>query len=417
MTKVAALLLALFGCSARPAPAPVSTPAPASQRTPCADDEFGSTAVSFTLRHADLRARGASRELLSKLAQNPYVYFRAVARPYELRTCAAFRDERWHLPLVAIHADAHLEQFVVTPTSAGLEDFDQSAYGPAVVDLVRYAASIRLACRGAAFDCDAERAVGAYFDAYRSALDHQSVRAVPSIVERLRRDRPTEPLAWLAWAEGLFRPLHEDVERRARRGWREFRDLDLGLHPERQSNDYEIVRIGRLEMGVGSVLETKLLLRLRGPTADPADDVVVEARAQSTTHGKSCASRPQHGGALQPLMFMSLLGPRLPSVFGFAPLGGDEAPEYWVVSWTPGYRELSIQDLQSERELIELAEHAAHQLAGHFWTRFPEELRAIQRQAQLRAFDRTVSRARAVSRTFADETISAWQQFRAELAR
>jgi uncharacterized protein (DUF2252 family) len=36
---------------------------------------------------------------------------------------------------------------VVTDDDFGLADFDSAGYGPAIVDLVRYAASLHLACR------------------------------------------------------------------------------------------------------------------------------------------------------------------------------------------------------------------------------------------------------------------------------
>jgi hypothetical protein len=166
-------------------------------------------------------------------------------------------------------------------------------------------------------------------------------------------------------------------------------------------------------MGVGSALETKLLFRLRGPTDGPGDDLIVEARTSVPPTGNECALRPLHGGALQPLMFMTLLGPRMPEVYGFAALGTEASPEFWVQSWVPGYRELSIKDLRSEAELVELAEDAARQLAGHFWTRFPEALRAVQRQAQLKAFDATAARATALARELADETQREWDRFRA----
>ena len=68
--------------------------------------------------------------------------------------------------------------------------------------------------------------------------------------------------------------------------------------------------------------------------------------------------------------------------------------------------------MKSEAELVELAEDAAKQLAGHFWVRFPEALRAVQRHAQLAAFDRTRDRARTMARDFAAETVSEWQRFR-----
>ena len=113
-------------------------------------------------------------------------------------------------------------------------------------------------------------------------------------------------------------------------------------------------------------------------------------------------------------MFMSLLGPRMPNVFGFVPLSDDpDAQELWVQAWDPGYRELSLSDIQSEAELEELANDAAHQLAGHFWKRFPPALVAHQRHAQIVAFDLVRDRAIALSKSFASEVLSEWEKFKA----
>jgi putative phosphoesterase len=412
------LALVLFvGCTrpsrAEPPPSPVKSASPAAD---CGPDRFGSEA-SFALDRPDLLAHGASPKLLEKLDRSAYAYFRALARPFELRTCARFRDERWHLPVVAIHGDAHVEQFVVTPTTAALEDFDQSGYGPAVVDLVRYAASIHLTCREVTWSCDADRVASAYFRAYRASLDQPPQRPPLAVAARIRRDTPAAAAPWIAWAEGLFHPLSSVDEQRARRGWADFGRLDVEVHPERSAAYYDIVRVGSLQMGVGSALETKLLFRLRGPTDAPGDDLIVEARTSVPPTGNECASRPLHGGALQPLMFMTLLGPRMPEVYGFAALGTENAPEFWVQSWVPGYHELSIEDLRAEAELVELAEDAARQLAGHFWTRFPEALLPVQRHAQLKAFDSTAARATTLARQFAVETLQEWERFRATKVR
>jgi hypothetical protein len=65
--------------------------------------------------------------------------------------------------------------------------------------------------------------------------------------------------------------------------------------------------------------------------------------------------------------------------------------------------------------LVELAQDAAQQLAGHFWSRFPEQLRAVQRHAQLEAFDLVAPRALSLARDFAAETVFAWARFREAL--
>jgi hypothetical protein len=396
------------GAHAEPSVPPVKGASP----TDCGADRFGSEA-SFALDRAGLRARGASPELLAKLDGSAYAYFRTLARAYELRTCARFRDERWYLPVVAIHGDAHVEQFVVTPTTAGLEDFDQSAYGPAVVDLVRYAASIHLTCRGVAWSCNADRVVAAYLRAYRAALDRPPQQLPLAVTARLRRETPADALGWLSWAEGLLRPLAPHDEARVRRGWIGFVKAEAECRPERPPAYYDLVHVGSLQMGVGSALETKLLFRVRGPTDAPDDDLLVEARTTVLPTENECALRPLHGGALQPLMFMTLLGPKMPEVFGFASLGVEGTPEFWLQSWDPGHHELSIKDLRAEAELVEVAEDAARQLAGHFWTRLPEAIRAVQRQAQLKAFDMTRARATSMAREFSDETYREWERFRA----
>ena len=71
------------------------------------------------------------------MGASAFRYFRMLARQFDARTCYEFRDLRWRLPSVAVHGDAHIEQFAITDTSSRLSDFDKSGFGPSVVDLVR----------------------------------------------------------------------------------------------------------------------------------------------------------------------------------------------------------------------------------------------------------------------------------------
>jgi len=377
-----------------------------------ADRPFGEHA-SFRVDKAKMRAMPAAAALIDSLAENPYRYFRMLARQYSARTCFEFRDLRWRLPSAGVHGDPHIEQFVTTANSYGLEDFDLAGFGPAVVDLVRYAASIHIACRQVSWSCKADEAVATYFNAYHAALDHPVERKQPRVVPRLRAAAPVDQPEWLQWATALMQPLPADQEQASRRGWQRFVQLMREAYPDRPEAFFQIVRMGALQIGVGSGLEAKILIRIAGPTAAPEDDVILEVRPTRTSDGTECVSRPTHGGSMQVMMFEALLGPRLPEVVGFLPReGAREAPEMWVQSWDPGYRELSIANLQSQTELNELALDAATQLAGYFWTTFPEPLRPHQRFAQLRAFELTGARAQLAAREFAGETITEWERFR-----
>jgi hypothetical protein len=381
------------------------------QKAP-AEAPFGAP-DSFRLEKNALRSQGASAALIEKVQANSFRYFRLLARQFAARTCFEFNDLRWRLPAVAVHGDAHIEQFVVTDRSYGLEDFDLAGLGPAVVDLVRYASSIHVACRNAGWSCNGDEAVNAYFDAYQAALDHPVDRVQPAIVARLRASVPQDQPGWLKWAEAIMQPLPPDDEKALRQGWERFVYLMKETSPDRPESFYRIARAGRVDIGVGSALETKTLIRIAGPTDAPDDDSILEARITATPSGFECVSRPATGGSLHVLMYAALLGPRLPDVFGFLPReGAREAPELWIQSWDRGYRELSVSDLGSQAELNALAADAAVQLAGHFWTKFPEPLRGHQRFAQLRAFEMSHERARRVARAFADETVAEWERFR-----
>src|SRR3954454_5326306 len=70
--------------------------------------------ASFRVDKATLRAEGASAALIDRVSARALRFFRLLARASIARTCLEFRDLRWRLPAVAVHGDAHLEQFVVT---------------------------------------------------------------------------------------------------------------------------------------------------------------------------------------------------------------------------------------------------------------------------------------------------------------
>jgi hypothetical protein len=385
-----------------------AAPPPSASPTP-PDDAF-----DLRLTKAALRANGASESLIDKISASAFRYFRAMAEPFKHRTCEAFRELRWRLPSGAVHGDAHLEQFVVTDDDFGLADFDKAGYGPAIVDLVRYAASLHLACREVEGGCDPDRAVAAYFSAYRTALDHPVKRVQPEIVARLRGRLGPRPEAWLQWAVGLMQPLPRADEEKVRREWFRFVAMMRETAPARPESFYRIIRLGRVEIGLGSALEWKMLIRIAGATDDPLDDVILEARPHSLPEFRGCVWRPT-GGSLNVFMLTSLLAHPLPKVFGVLPNPeGDDLPEIWIQSWERGYRELSLSDLRGQADLNALAADAGTQLAGHFWTTSPEALRGYQRFTQLRAFELTEQRARELARSLAGEVVAEWNRFRGE---
>ena len=67
------------------------------------------------------------------------------------------------MPMVRLHGDAHLEQYAFTDTAFGLDDFDNTTEGSAVIDLVRFIGSMRLVTRERGWTGDSERLTDAFF--------------------------------------------------------------------------------------------------------------------------------------------------------------------------------------------------------------------------------------------------------------
>ncbi len=387
----------LAGVACTPAAAPI---APAAS---------GHPAASFELDRAELSRGGASPALIAKLEASRFRYFRMLAEPFELRACEAFADRRTALPTSAVHGDAHLEQFVVTAETFGLEDFDRSGFGPVVVDTVRYAASIHLACKDAKWACDADAAVERFLVTWRAALESEPTRGGdPAVVGRLRAKTPQSRAAWLAWADELTGPLSPADEAQVRTEWAKFGAAMRRIQPDRPSTSLDLVRLGGLTMGFGSALERKALLRVAGETASENDDIVIEVRQGAPPDAQGCVWRATYGESLV-LMFHALLGRRVPDVHGFVPLFGGR--RYWVQSWDPGYQEVTLADIGSQAELEELVVDAAVQLGGHLWVSYPASLRAYQADAQREAFDATRADVVTLARQLADEVDSAWRRF------
>jgi uncharacterized protein (DUF2252 family) len=108
---------------------------------------------------------------------------------------------------VTLHGDAHLEQYAVTDRGRGLTDFDDASQGPAVLDLARFATSIRLAVRQRSWE-GAEAQVSRFLEGYAAALrDPRTEAPQPAVARRLAAGFDRNRLACLARAEALMLEL------------------------------------------------------------------------------------------------------------------------------------------------------------------------------------------------------------------
>jgi len=151
----------------------------------------------------------ASPELLDRLRTDAFAYFRFVNRPWTARVCEAFADVR-DLPTLRLHGDAHVEQFALTKDAWGLDDFDDSARGPAFVDIVRFLGSLDLATRQRGWTSDRDALWDRFFEGYRRGLSDPDYRpSEPDIVRVLRAQAPVTRAAYLAWGEKQMQAMDD----------------------------------------------------------------------------------------------------------------------------------------------------------------------------------------------------------------
>src|SRR5262245_35340993 len=216
--------------------------------------------------------------LRDRLRGDPFVYFRFVNRAWTARVCEVFADVP-NPAVVRLHGDAHVEQFALTRDAWGLDDFDDSARGPAYIDIVRFLGSIDLAARQRGWSRDRDALWTRFFQGYRKGLSDSTPDShskdplpEPDIVRRLRRESPRTRAAYLAWGDQLMQPIDDATLTIVATALAGLDRLVLGERSDLPRGYFAVRRAGWLRVGVGSASARKILIRVQGPTSAPDDD-------------------------------------------------------------------------------------------------------------------------------------------------
>jgi hypothetical protein len=352
----------------------------------------------------------APAELVDRLRGDPFTYFRFINRAWTARVCEAFADVA-DPTIVRLHGDAHVGQFALTNDAWGLDDFDDSTRGPAFVDIVRFLGSIDLATRQRGWTRDRDTVWARFFEGYRRGLadpDYQPPE--PDIVRHLRRQTSLTRVAYLARGEEQMRPLEaatlksvvaaiEALERLVRR---ERSDLPLGY--------FAVIRAGWLRIGVGSAAARKVLIRVEGRTSRPEDDELLEAKEVASLDGLRCLEDSTTPHAVRVIDGTRQLGRLKKDILAvgptlFIPAAAERAglaPDWWVSSWEPSYREVRLNDFRSVGDLGDIAFDSGVQLgAGKLNSVGTQELSSVRRLED---------RLRKETTTIVGELLAGWRE-------
>ena len=347
--------------------------------------------------HAALRGR---------LRASPHGYYRFINAAFTREICRRFENLKQPQPEVTLHGDCHVEQYAVTELGRGLTDFDDSAGGPAYVDIVRFGVSLHLAARQRGWARDADRIYDAFRRGYRQALlEPRTTAPEPEVAKRIAASFKEDRAASLAKAEALMETLQEkepELDEARKEMVLTQVAKDAGL-PE---SFFQVKKMGVLRIGIGSALSAKYLLRVEGPTAADDDDVMIEAKEIQDREGLACIqvspgpSRIFAGEArlaYQPFRFPGVLHVNKKT--------------FWVHAWTDHYQELDIQKtLQSAQELREVAFDVGVQLGRGHPKRVDAEIGTRLRLDILRSLPDDRIKREILALT--DETVRAWTRFK-----
>ena len=352
----------------------------------------------------------APPELIERLRADPFTYFRFINRTWTTRVCEILAD----VPdptIVRLHGDAHVEQFALTKDAWGLDDFDDSARGPAFVDVVRFLGSLDLATRQRGWTRSRDALWNRFFEGYRRSLSNPDYRPPePDLVRQLRKEAPVTRADYLAWGEQQMQPMADDNMKSVLEGMLAFERFVRSQRPEIAAGYFAVIRAGWLRLGVGSAATRKVLIRVQGPTTDREDDELIEAKEVANLDGVGCLENSPTLQALRVVDGTRQLGRLKHNILAVGPTmlipaAADRAEHWlnwWVSNWEPSYREVRISDLRSVDDLSDIAFDAGVQLGAG-------KVVSVRTQT-LSSLGRLESRLRRVTDTMIAELFAGWRE-------
>jgi hypothetical protein len=316
----------------------------------------------------------ASPELRERLRADPFNYFRFVNHEWTARVCETFSSVLADQPTVQLHGDAHLEQYALMGDAWGLDDFDDSARGPAVVDIVRFLGSIDLAVRRRGWVRDRDQLFERFFEGYRRGLSDPLYQPPePDIVRVIRsQSAPRTREAFLAWAETQMVPMAETTMNAVDEAMEVFAHVVSLERSDLPDGYFGVLRAGWLNIGVGSAATKKILMRVSGPSSDPADDVLLEAKLLRGLADVHCLEIPKSRPTFRVILGNRQLGRLKHNILAAGPeldipetaISGEHLRNWWIRSWESSYREVRLDDLRSVQDLSDIVYDSGLQLGA-----------------------------------------------------
>jgi hypothetical protein len=380
---------------------------------------IGAARSSEPIRAEPKSLEQATPGLMERLRANPYDYFRFVNRSWIARVCEVFGKDLEELPVVRLHGDAHVEQFAATKDAWGLDDFDDSARGPAVVDIARFLGSIDLVTRQRSWEKDRGKLFNRFVEGYkRGLIEPDYLPLPPDIVGRLRAQAPATRAAFLAWGESNMQPLADPSMKAVLAAVQAFASIMVRERPDLAPEYFRVVRAGWVQSGVGSGVTPKIIVRVRGSSDDPADDELLESKKIGDLGGLPCLKTSTVQPTLRVIDGSKKLGRLRYNILAAGPelavpevmARGERLQDWWIRSLDPSYRQVSLTDLRSVSDLFAIAYDSGIQLGAGRLQDQTVLLSAYDRKRILGATTSLEKRYRDEATKMVDDLLRGWRE-------
>ena len=350
-------------------------------------------------------------ELLERILDSPHGYLRFINIPFSQEVCRRFGDSLDGVPHFNLHGDAHVEQYAVTDLGRGLTDFDDSSTGPAVIDLIRLAVSLRLASQMRGWDARADEILDRVIQGYREALeDPETIAPTPTVAERLTAGFEYDREKYFEWVDSIIEPVPPEEAAALTVALGPYVEVMVAESSDLEPRFFEVVSLGVLRLGIGSALDRKYLVRIRGHSDHQEDDLMLELKQVRDLTGIDCISVGPGTDPFRILVGQSRIAYQPYRLLGYVRFQG---LTFWIHAWVDNYVEASIREtFQSPEELAEVAYDIGVQLGRGHPNQIASPLDLQLRREQLRLLERDEERIKATTKNLALEVTEAWQRFR-----
>jgi hypothetical protein len=192
----------------------------------------------------------------------------------------------------------------------------------------------------------------------------------------------------------------------------------LRERPDLAPEYFRVVRAGWLQSGVGSAVSPKIMVRVRGPSDDPADDELLELKKIGDLGGLSCVKTPTVQPTLRIIDGSKQLGRLKYSILAGGPelvvpevmARGERLQDWWIRSLDPSYHQVGLTDLQSVGDLAAISYDAGVQLGAGRLQDQTVLLSGYDRKRILGATARLEKRYRQEASKLVDDLLRGWRE-------